>query len=292
MRIIYSAGNRIGANNQLARFLENNKNHKIKIAGYNNSTYSIRNVDWNLNSIHLTSIFYTDAIHSLRYESNNIESILKDVANFNPDLIISDSEHIFGHIANEISVPLWYCSPLNLIEGIHWPKSRPIYSYLFNQYKKHLLPKANKYLIYSPFCDILNTPIIKENYNWVRPYYSNDIKISIDENIRKPILNDILKYVKLNDYNFTDGNTDSISNSFYNNKNIIISPNIKNIEALLNSIFIERYNIGFNLGQVELMGAKSVDHINGICNRKFNQIEFNNEQHLQLHEWVDEYLNP
>lgn len=291
MRIIYSAGNRIGANNQLLRFLENNECHEIKIAGYNNSTYSIKHVDWNLNSIHLTSIFYTDAIHSLRYEAKYIESILKDVADFNPDLIISDSEHIFGHIANEIDVPLWYCSPLNLIEAIRWPKNKPIYSYLFNQYKKHKLPKADKYLIYSPFCDILNTPTIKDNYIWIRPYYNIDSQINIDENSRRLKLNKILKYVKLNEYNFTDGNTTSVSDSFYNNKNIIISPNVKNIEALLNAIMIGKYNIGYNLGQIELMEMKAVEYIERICNKKYSKVEFNNNQHLQLHEFIEKFEN-
>jgi len=223
MKIIYSVNNRIGSNNLLLRFLENLNGHEVKIAAYNNSSYSINTVDWLLNSIHRYNGLYIYQLHSTKYIAENIELILKDVAEFGPDLIISDSEHIFGYIANQFDIPLWYCSPLNLIEGVKWNKKIP-YSYLFNQYMSHKLPKADKYLIYSPFCDILNPPPIKENYNWVRPYYNESKSVSIDENNRVEYLNKILRYIDLGDYCFTDGNTDNISNSIYNNKKSLVTP--------------------------------------------------------------------
>ena|ERR1700748_2214177 len=286
MKIIYSAGNRIGANNILSQFLENNNEHEIKIAAYGISSYSIGLVDWFLDSIHIRE-FYNCPLYSIKYNLDHISSILSDVIEFGPELIISDSESLFGYIAHELGIKLWYCSPLNLINGVDWNKERLRYSYIFNQYKNIVFPKADKYLIYSPFCDILNSPKLNENYEWVRPYYNNSYNVIIEDNTRRVELNKILKYVKLNDYSFTDGCTDSISNLFYNSKKIIISPHVKNNEALINSVLIDKYKIGYNVGQIELMEMKAIEELNKICNKKYNDIEFNNTQHLQLHEYIE-----
>lgn len=291
MKIIYAASNRIGANIQLSRFLENN-NHEIKIAAYGKSSYDISHIDWNLNAVFVDGIIYRDSLTHKKYNQKSIENIFKDVIEYSPDLIISDNEYIFGFISNEINIPLWYCSPLNLIDGIVWDFERLIYSYYFFQYKTNKLPKADKYLIYSPFCDIKNPPIIKDKYNWVRPYYNEiDSNIIINEIQRKEIFNNILKYVKLNNDNiFTDGNTDNISDSIYSNKKILISPNIKNVESLVNSILVSKYNIGSNLGQVELLSMlNSIECIEKANGKTYNEIELNGQNHLQLHEWVEEY---
>jgi hypothetical protein len=291
MRIIYSAPNRIGANIQLSRFLKNlDSNHEIKIAAYNKSSYSIKHIDWLLDSIPLVDLEYKDELNSIRYNQYHIENLIKDVAEFNPDLIISDNEYLFGHIAHEVDVPLWYCSPLNLLNGIKWKNERLIYSYYFYRYKKYKFPKADKYLIYSPFCDIKKQPQIKETYEWVRPYYEDPIQYNIEEFERKEKFKDIIKYIKFkNDYSFTDGNTDSISDSLYNNKKIIISPNINNVEALINGVLVSEYNIGYNLGQIELMETLAVEEIENAYNKTYAEVELNNKQHLQLHEMIDEF---
>lgn len=289
MNIIYSAGNRIGSNNQLYRFLKNiNSKHKIKIAAYNKSSYNISNIDWILNSLSISSKYFIENLNSSKYNQKLVFSLLDDVIKFEPKLIISDNEYIFAYIAKELNIPLWYCSPLNLILGTK-SVEKTIYSSLFYKYiKKYKLPEAEKYLIYSPFCDIKDPPELEKEYSWVRPYYSNYSKYVIEEIDRSIILNNILKYVtKKNDYCFSDGNTSNISDLFYNNKNIIISPNIKNVEALVNSIMIERYNIGYNLGQIELMNYLSVQEIEKAYSQKFNNIELNSEQNLHLDEWIE-----
>jgi hypothetical protein len=275
-RIIYSAGNRIGSRLQLTRFIKHIDNdYELKIAGHIKSTYDIPHVDWLLNS---------------KVNDSNIENIIKDVIEFNPDLIISDNEYLFGRIANEINIPLWYCSPLNLIDGIEF-KGRSIYSYFYHEYKVHKLPQAEKYLIYSPFCDIKNEPKLKNGYEWVRPYFEESITLTVEEIERKKNLNKIFKYVKAqNDYTFTDGNTDIISDSFYNNKKIIVSPKIKNVESLVNAELIDRYGIGYNLGQVELMNMLAIEKIENAYNKKYNEILFNSEDNLQLHDKIEKAL--
>lgn len=289
-RIIYSAGNRIGSELQLSRFLKNiNKDYELKIAGYVKSTYNITRVDWLLNSAHKRKISNEIFINTA-YNSEVIENILKDVIEFGPDLIISDNEHIFGYIANEIEVPLWYCSPLNLIDGIDFG-NRSIYSYFYFKFgKRYKLPQAERYLIYSPFCDIKNSPKLKNGYEWVRPYYEDSLNYSIEEIERRSKFDKINRYIEYkDDYTFTDGHTDIISDSFYNNKKIIIVPSIDNVESLLNGELVDRYNIGYNLGQVELMEMLAIEQIEKTYNGKYNEIELNNKDNLQLHEMIDNF---
>ena len=311
MKIIYSAGNRIGANTQLARFLDNidKKKHQIKTAAYLKSSYSISNIDWTLNAIHknipkdLIKIF---DIYSTRYNQDVINQLLNDVAVFNPDLIISDNEHIFAQISHEMNVPLWYCSPLLLSEGIDWDFRKKInYSYFVNLdlvNKFQIFPSAEKCLIYSPFCDLKNKPEFRVSrdddwnpicrYDWVRPYfYKPNSNICIDEYSRFKSLHKILKHVDLNDYYFTDGNTNNISDAIYNKKKILISPSLNNKESLLNAILLDRYKIGVDVAQVELMNKFSIEEIENAMETKLNKIQLFNSKNLQLHEMIDELAN-
>ena len=53
MRILYSAGNRVGANSQLSRFLQHvGSKHEVKIAAYLRSSESIPHIDWTLDALH------------------------------------------------------------------------------------------------------------------------------------------------------------------------------------------------------------------------------------------------
>ncbi len=290
MKIIYAVGNRVSGAIRLSRFLKNIDNkHEIKIAGYSESTYLISHVEWILNSISLTKLAFKNSLYSAKYNQDYISNIIKDVIEFDPDLIISDDEYVFSLMANELNIPLWYCSPLNMIDGIKW-EEKHIYSYFFFHHKRYKFPKADEYLIYSPFCDIENPPKLKENYNWVRPYYENCSHYLIENIERKEKLDSIIKYVKLkDDYFFTDGNTDYISDAIYNNKKIIITPSINNVDSLINSVLVEKYNIGYNLGQIELMNMLAIEEIEKAYNKTYDEIVLNNEQYLQLHEKVEEY---
>lgn len=308
MKIIYSAGNRIGANTQLSRFIDNidKTKHQVKTAAYLRSSYSLYTIDWILNAVHkntpkdLVKIF---DIHSTRYHQNIINQLLNDVTKFNPDLIICDNEHILAYIAQEMNIPLWYCSPMLLAEGINWHiKNKINYSFFINldqNDKFQIFPQAKKYLIYSPFCDLKIPPDLKISrdddwspiykYNWVRPYYNKPINIHINENKRLLELNKILKYIDLNEYYFTDGNTDSIADLIYNKKKIIISPSVKNKESLLNAILLDRYKIGVDIGQVELMDRFSFEEIENAKSFKLNPIKLTNSKTKQLHEMINDF---
>ena len=98
MRIIYSAGNRRGANVQLFRFINKiSTNHNIKIAAYLNSSYSFSHIDWTLDSLHnkyankkisrLKKII--DSNYFPRVSVMEAELFLRDIDDFEPDLIRS-----------------------------------------------------------------------------------------------------------------------------------------------------------------------------------------------------------
>jgi len=309
MKIIYSAGNRIGASVQLERFLDHidKTKHQVKTAAYLKSSHSLYTIDWTLNAIHkkppkdLVKIF---DIYSTRYKQDIVNQLLNDVADFNPDLIICDNEHILAKIADEMNIPLWYCSPMLLSEGIEWDSRKKInYSYFVNLdlvNKFQIFPIAKKYLIYSPLCDFKKRPNFRTSrdddwnpickYNWVRPYfYKPNSNISINEKSRLESLNKILKRINLNDYYFTDGTTDSISDAIYSKKKIIISPSIKNKESLLNAIILDRYKIAVDVAQVELMNEFSLEEIENSFNVKLNKIQLFDSKTLQLHEMIDEF---
>lgn len=307
MRIIYSAGNRIGANIQLSRFLDNidKTKHEVKTAAYLKSSYSISNIDWNLNAVHKEDTNDPIKIYKLdseRYILDTMSLLFNDVCEFNPELIICDNEHILSYMAKEIDVPLWYCSPMLLMEAIEWNFGNKInYSYfigLDSVDRPPIFPEASKYLVYSAFGDLKNGPVLKKKYDddfyeinkyeWVKPYYKKEKSICIDEFNRSLKLNDILKRVDLKDYFFTDGNTDNLAHAIYNKKKILISPNLKNKESLLNSVLIDHYKIGVDLGQVELMNEFSVEEIENSLDKKLKDINLLQRNGKHLHEMIDE----
>lgn len=308
MKIIYSAGNRIGANTQLARFLDNidETKHEVKTAAYLKSSYSLPAIDWNLNAIYKNTP-NNIKLYSLdndKYKTDITTQLLNDVAEFNPDLIICDNEHIFALIAKDMGVPLWYCSPMLLSEGIVWDSAKKInYSYFVDLEsidKRGIFPEADKYLIYSPFCDLKKRPELKSyrdddwneicKYNWVRPYYNKvNGNVFINETSRLLELNKTIKYIDLKEYYLTDGNTDNVADAIYSKKKIIITPSVKNREAMLNSIVLHKYKIGIDIGQVELMDRFCLDEIENAMGFNLKRIELQKSNNKQLHEIIDEF---
>lgn len=312
MKIIYSIGNRIGAGEFLYRFLQHaDPNWQIKIAGYSNSASKIKNIDWTLDSLN-----YDEEALVYGYKNRNwvtqseilIKKLKNDIINWAPELIICDFEPVVANIANSLDIPLWYCSPLHLSDGIKKINSnRSVFHKTFKSLEViRKFPIANRTLIYSYLGNIVNGPEIKPGFEWVSPYYlkSSNINktniISIADNKRAiklgrlliSLKNDIsffsnldfnFKYIKNEKYEdvlgteglyFTDGATDMLADAIYNNKNIIISPTCNDIESSLNAFFIP--NIGINVGQVELMKKYAKDYINidFKSNYKLNNINY------------------
>lgn len=179
MKILYGAGNRVGANFQLVRFLAHNK-HQIKIAAYLKSSESLYHVDWTLDAlINTLTPKQTSDVNQLFGHSgvpninlSQAEILLSEIDDFSPDLVISDGESIIAHAAQSLSIPLWYCSPLHLLDGVEWERGQLRYTSLLGATRKFLetLPKAEKTFIYSPLGDLKNSPSLKSGYEWISPY--------------------------------------------------------------------------------------------------------------------------
>ncbi len=304
MKILYSAGNRIGAASQLTRFLESVKDgHEIKIAAYlKSSSIGLSNVDWTLDALFHPFSGKKSVSSILGYTGapkvNHIlfEKLIEDIDNFSPDLVICDGEPIISNIAFSLNLRLWYCSPLHLIDGIMWEKKQKKYQALLDLTRKMLmwLPKPDKYFIYSPWGDnINNLPIIKEEYEWIQPYFiqckmnsgaesivvcpdysrinkltrifnslSTDIKVISESNIN---------CLQNCNYYFSAGETSYLSDALYNNiSNICLIPNLQDSEALLNVIMCERCNWAKDVGQLELINTNAVDYLYKIINNNLN----------------------
>lgn len=194
MKILYSAGNRYGADTQLFRFLKHYSGD-IKIAAYIKSSQSITHVDWILDALDNDLIVRSNRSYLVfghrpapPVSTEELEILIKDVKEYSPDLIICDMEPVMSHIAKSLDIKLWHCSPIHLLDGT--PRDSTKYSASIENIRIYLsrLPRANRTFIYSPFCDIINRPKLNEGYEWISPYYIQVPHIGQDENIA--VIND------------------------------------------------------------------------------------------------------
>ena len=105
MKIVYSAGDRTGSDSQLVRFLEHASNkHEIKIAAYFKSSESLPHIDWTLDALHYKPSNRYKIKKLLGHGGagflnlNATKTLLNDISEFGPDLIISDGEYIGWHL--------------------------------------------------------------------------------------------------------------------------------------------------------------------------------------------------
>lgn len=339
IKILYSAGNRVGADSQLARFVLHNK-YQLKIAAFIKSSRSFNHIDWTLDALYntwnsvkkqeLTQLFGHSGIPNI--DLNNAELLLEEIDNYNPDLIISDGEAIVAHIAQSLKIPLWYCSPLHLLDGIEWNLGQISSFSLLENTKKFLnqLPPAEKKLVYSPFGDIEMRPSLKEGYEWIQPYHleikntelnnsavgvipdperystltrilnSVDFEIALfslfQENFSKLITfslkQELLEaFLSKSSWFFSTGETSFLADAFYAGiSNIVISPNLKDAETILNAQLAFYYKIGSNVSQLELMGKFAVEEINYTFEKQQNRKFLSNQNRLKLHEMIESEL--
>jgi len=311
MRILYGAGNRIGANSQLFRFVQAaGHQHEIKKAAYLQSSHSLTHIDWTLDALHhnvvaskhspsLQKLFGHTGVPLVNVYSVN--TLLRDVEIFSPDLIISDGEPISAHIAKSLKIKLWYCSPIHLLDGVQWEAGQLRYTSLLNRMRGFIskLPEADRVFVYSPFGDIKFRPVLNASYEWLTPYYvdathgCNECVAIVNDYNRFSYLSKILNgssqtitlfspfkeefsnmethlITKLNTYLdalsrsvsiFTTGETSYVSDAFYAGHNICISPTLNDVESLLNAIMVKEYKLGTDVHQVELMDQFAFDEI-------------------------------
>ena len=172
MKILYAAGPRIGAGEQMRRIINNLATHTFKISGYSFHTHFVKNIHWNLDFIH--SIWHDcPAVKSIYCNGKltpQLEVIAQEIGEFEPDICICDGEPYIAALCNLLNIELWYCSPLHLATGLNFKTKDYYYQYQIDQLRLKMAtwPKANRTFIYSPFQNFdLET---KQGYEWIQPY--------------------------------------------------------------------------------------------------------------------------
>jgi hypothetical protein len=271
MKILYSTGNRIGGDIQLKRFLRYNE-HEVKIAAYMRSSGSLTHVDWTLDALGhkyckgsktaLSELFGHAGIPHIGL--TQAVTLMEEIYAYEPDLIICDGEPIVANIAKTLNIKLWYCSPLHLLDGIRWERGQLRYFSLLDKTRKALtrLPKADKTFIYSPFGDVSFRPMLKEGYEWVRPYYhdvggsrcSEGIAVIRDPK-RISILSKILNCVP--PFNFT------LFSPFSYNLSHLESKNISTVEKY--KIALSNCKWLFTTGETSFISDAIYNGVDRIC---------------------------
>jgi hypothetical protein len=252
MKILFGAGKNIGSNIMLSRFLKKAINHDIKIAAYYRNHKYLHHIDWCLDAISVKRRWgrknYFKENHGVKgplIDHYYADLIINDLFEWEPDLVISDCESFTAHVANVLEVPLWYCSPLLQLIGID-RQDKEIPTTIIDKTKYYLesLPQADSYLVYSPLCDVSARPLLKDGFEWIRPYYEEPKELTTEEidlsTIQKAIINNSL---------VTTGETSFVSDCLYSGKFSYITPNPFEFEQILNAQLFQWYKVGKNIGR-------------------------------------------
>lgn len=179
MKILYAARNNYNSKIQLERFLEHrNEKDIIKIAGYKDNLPSC-NVNWTLDAC-----FLPDGTKHHTFENNDYLNIYESqIIKFAPDLIISDLEIYTSYLAIKLGIRLWHYSNKMYYEAIDFIYKKSAinaFKYYFSSFKKErekrykledLFNAADKNFVCSHFCDIEEKIILKEGFEYIRPYH-------------------------------------------------------------------------------------------------------------------------
>jgi hypothetical protein len=311
MKILYAANNSLSSKNQLYRFLQYNQ-YDIRIAAYSNTI----NSHYTLDSLHNIK-----KQNSIYFNNNNYILLYENIKKYNPDLIISDLEPFCSSIGFELKIPVWQCSSsiLNFALTKEFKKQIKLYKKYgvlirntnYDLYI-NILNNSDKKLVYSCFGDSSVSLDIKNEFQWVRPYFDigkksinckHNIVVICPNNEKNILINlkeedDVVvftnfsfenyKSFKLKDLNdeseyycnlansnmfINNGESNYMADAFYNAKPIVIYPNYSNIDCMANYYILDF--LGFL--------SKNPKDIKEIKNARYNNsVKF-------LHEHVDEF---
>lgn len=292
LKILYAASNNRGAKIQLARFIRamHGKPYQIKIAAYIKSSPKNLNIDWTLDS--LLNIYKPEHIS---LENDNFRIYYEQVKYFAPDLIISDLEYFTSHIANLLDVTLWQCSSSIINFALAEKYDLGLfkkYSYVFNknpiqvQRTVNIIDNSNCNFVYSHLGDMLSPPLLKNGFEWIRPYHNvgklyvpckhnlmtvllqNNIKImslmknysdcvvfsdfyqESNSNLMFKDIDNVDEYAcNLHNSNLfiCEGQTNFLADAFYNKKYCAVLPDFGDPECIINSVLTEHFELGISL---------------------------------------------
>lgn len=259
MRILYSVGKHQGAAHQIADFLAYN-NHEIKIAAYHSLNRFVPNFSWTL-----------DCLHNDEFQAR----LEYDIRNYNPDIVIIDYEPIVAEIANKLELPIIYCSSIHLLDGIVWRRGTYKATAIVERERKIInkLPESMLKCICAPFEPIIQMDV-KPSYEWITPYYSqfsettDEIAVVVSSH-RRAAFKEIsiglpLQFCERGDDVYrragtiiSDGCCAVISDALFNNRRLLFTPDMHDIEGVLIASAAVASGFGRYLGQIEMMGKSA-----------------------------------
>ena len=309
MKILYAAGNRSSSGDQFRRIKEYLSEHEIKLAAFSSATQFVPIIDFVLDYFYSFwhERFSYKRIFQGGPLTKELEDYAARVVDFNPDLLIADQEPLTASIANFLKVPVWFCSPIHLVGGCNVRSKDIFYKEQSNNLRLEFnhWPKADRVFIYSPFSRIKGIPLSK-GFEWIEPYSNikqskeKDLNLAFFSQREKEIYSifnaskfegPFFSYSKFNSskipgYSILDseydsliqhsknifcaGETNVITDALNNNSNIVICPNLNDVETAINASFIKNTKVGRELGQIELMGNLAVDELNNCLNEEFS----------------------
>jgi len=326
MKILYAAGNRSSSGDQFKRIKEHISNHEIKLAAFSSAIQFVSTIDFVLDYFYSFwhERFSYKRIFQGGPLTKELEDYAARVVDFNPDLLIADQEPLTASVANLLQIPVWFCSPIHLVGGCNVRSKDIFYKEQSNNLRLEFnyWPKADRIFIYSPFSRIKNIPINK-GFEWIEPY--SEIKKSKNKDLdfaffsqREREIYSIFNASKFEgpffsnskfssskipwysvldlEYNsliqhsknvFCAGETGVITDALNNNSNIIICPNLNDVETTINAVFVKNAKIGRELGQIELMENFAVDELNNCLNEEFSYKMRSAHKQPYLHEIIN-----
>lgn len=268
MNILFGSGNYIGSNIMLSRFLNHIKHqdHNIYICAYYRNSVYLKRIDWCLDSLYynigIGKENYFESRHGIKGPRINhriADTIINNLLELDLSLVISDCEFFTAMVAKVLEIPLWYCSSILQLTGINLPR-KSINKTDFNTFKPYLkqLPDGERYLIYSPLCDIKDEIPLNKGFEWVRPY-SNQPNITSNGS-----LSFIERAVPDNVYG-TTGETSFVSDCIYSGRSFFVCPDSREIEQNLNAQLLDWCGVAKNIGW-----PRDVDFVSSKIERLYN----------------------
>jgi hypothetical protein len=277
VKILYAAPNNFHGKIQAERVLDNLKDHQVKVAAYRASMPD-SGMDWCLDPL----LFPRKNNPFAFLENRYLEVYQDQVKSFDPDLIISDMEFYTSYVALNLNKRLWHVSNrlYNFSIDELFKKHINVFKYYKDVYESkqtlmiinELIAGADRNYLYSHFCDIDEKIILKNKFEWMRPYYisgkvsevarhnyvgvdtgnyslinllsekkGDKVVFSRDRaeysNLICKDYRDKLEYscnVRNCDYYVCDGTASFLADAFYNERRVILFQDHKSIESLFN----------------------------------------------------------
>jgi len=242
LKILYAANNYTSSFYSLKRFVDTySKFYQIRTAAYSKSIQNI-NVNWTLDCL----LDFKNKYQNISFKNSNFDLYLREIKRFNPDLIISDIEIYTSYAGIKLNIPVWQVSPLLLYYAIDTKHNLyKYYSGVINKdsdkqkYIIYIINNSIKKLIPSHLGDLNSKPILKEEYEWIRPNYNYNLSVPMSCGIGLADLyyNNIKNELFI-DYSDPESIITSHYNKLYDSSNLSIDNNIKFLSQHLKELDI------------------------------------------------------